>query len=225
MDTYQTLLEEEESRLNLNTDKPKRARHSKKRRHEEVQQQTKVSRIDPIFKTPSKDPERVEVTSQTMDTIIGNPEGFLHISNVDSDGRYILIKNNSDVTENLGGYKIKHSSIDECQVFKFKSYSKLQPGRTVRIWSNCLNSRNSPPSDIIWRSQYKWITGRVTKTLLLNPKGEKMAVFTQRTKYVPQQTVSQTQAPQTPQSSSETPDHVVEAEPQEEQLREACAIM
>ena len=225
MDTYQTLLEEEESRLNLNTDKPKRVLRSRKRHHEGVQHQTKVSRIDPLFKSPSKDPERVEMTSQTLDTVMDNPEGFLHIFNVDSDGRYIHIKNNSDVTENLGGYKIKHSSFDETQVFKFKSYSKLQPGRTVRIWSNCLHARNSPPSDIIWRSQYKWITGRVTKTLLLNPKGEKVAVFTQRTKYVPQQS----HAPQMPQKSAGATEDptaaVVREDPQEEQLREACTVM
>ncbi|KAI6655242.1 Lamin B1 [Oopsacas minuta] len=221
VDTYHTLLEEEEIRLNLNMDKPRRV-FTRKRTSEEVKQQTKVHKIDPIFKSPSNEPERIEMTSQTTDTIVDNPDGFLHISNVDSDGRYILIKNNSDVTENLGSYKIKHSSIEESQIFKFKSYSKLQPGRTVRIWSNCLNARNSPPTDIIWRSQYKWITGRVTKTLLLNPKGEKVAVFTQRTRYVPQQPTAQTL--QSQEQTDIVPDPVVVQDPPE-QLREACSIM
>ena len=222
MDTYHTLLEEEESRLNLNLDKPKRVFSRKRRCSEEIPQQAKVTHVDPIFKSYSNDPETIEMTSQTADTIVDN-QGFLHISNVDSDGRYILIKNNSDTTENLCGYKIKHSSVQECQIFKFKPSSRLQPGKTVRIWANCLNARNSPPTDIVWRSQYKWITGRVTKTLILNPKGEKVAVFTQRTKYVhpPSQLV-------TPQSSQKqtpvVPDPVVVQDPPE-QLREACNIM
>ena len=195
---------------------------SKKRRHEEEIQVTKGPRVDPIFKSPPKDPETIEMTSQTHDTIVDNPEGFLHISNVDSSGRYIVIKNNSDVTENLGEYKIKHSSIDETQVFKFKPHSKLQPGTTVRIWANCLTARNSPPSDVIWRSQFKWITSRVTKTLLINPKGEKVAVFTQRTKFVPQDISAKIQA------SQSTEDPSLPRPPQEggeEPLREACSIM
>ena len=222
MDTYHTLLEEEETRLNLNLDKPKRVFSRKRRFSEEVPQLSKVIHVDPIFKSPSNDPEMTEMTSQTADSIVDN-QGFLHISNVDSDGRYILVKNNSDTTENLGGYKIKHSSVQECQIFKFKPSSRLPPGKTVRIWANCLNARNSPPTDIIWRSQYKWITGRVTKTLILNPKGEKVAVFTQRTKYV--HPPSQFPTPQSPQKQTPVvPDPVVVQDPPE-QLREACNIM
>lgn len=146
--------------------------------------------------------------------------GFLHIYNVDTNGRFIQIKNNSDYTQPLDNFRLIHTCVANKQKFKFKKNSKLQPGAMVRIWSNCHSAKHQPPGDIVGTNQPQWLTGNETLTVLLNDKNEKVAVFTQKMKHAADLDPSEGAT----SSCTATP-QIIEQDIQNENLKEACTIM
>lgn len=59
--------------------------------------------------------------------------------------------------------------------YKYTSRYVLKAGQTVTIWAANAAVTASPPSDLIWKNQNSWGTGRDVKAILKNSPGEEVA--------------------------------------------------
>lgn len=87
---------------------------------------------------------------------------------------YVLIKNNSSVEQNMGGWYLFNPRTG--LKFRFPDDFKLPVGGSVRVHSG-LDGVDTPPTDFYWDVGYLWNdTG--DDVILLNPAGRVMFWYT-----------------------------------------------
>ncbi|KAM7102853.1 lamin-B3-like [Ciconia maguari] len=166
INAYRKMLEGEEQRLKLSpspsshstatqaTSQGRRFLHGKKRKIKE----TKKRGHSTGFKT-------VQHASSS---------GNVSIEEIDADGKFVRLKNNSDEDQPLHGWVLRrHLGSVSDVTYKFPSQFTLPAGQVVTIWGAAAGV--SPgPSDLVWKSQKSWGTGDIGVTLLTND-GEELA--------------------------------------------------
>ncbi|NXT24311.1 LAML3 protein, partial [Syrrhaptes paradoxus] len=101
--------------------------------------------------------------------------GNVSIEEIDTDGKFVRLKNNSDEDQPLHGCVLRrHLGSVSDVTYKFPSQFILQAGQVVTIWS--ATAGVSPgPRDLVWKSQKSWGTEDNISVTLLTDDGEELA--------------------------------------------------
>ncbi|NXF45102.1 LAML3 protein, partial [Oceanites oceanicus] len=167
INAYRKMLEGEEERLKLSpspsslstatpaTSQGRRFLHGKKRKMKEAKKRGHSAG----FKT-------VQHASSS---------GNVSIEEIDADGKFVRLKNNSDEDQPLHGWALRrHLGSVSDVTYKFPSQFTLQAGEVVTIWGAAAGV--SPgPSDLVWKSQKSWGTGDSIGVTLITDDGEELA--------------------------------------------------
>ncbi|NXV28212.1 LAML3 protein, partial [Rissa tridactyla] len=101
--------------------------------------------------------------------------GSISIEEIDEDGRFVRLKNNSDEDQILHGWVLRrhHGSVPDV-TYKFPPLFTLQAGQVVTIWGAAAGV--SPgPSDLIWKSERFWGSRDNIGVKLITDAGEELA--------------------------------------------------
>nr|AAC31543.1 lamin B1 [Xenopus laevis] len=164
---YRKLLEGEEERLKLSPSPSSRVTVSRASSSRAVRTtKGKRKRIDV---------EESEASSSVSIAHSASATGDVSIEEVDMEGKYIRLKNNSEKDQPLGGWELTRTIGEASVNFKFTSRYVLKAGQTVTIWAADAGVTASPPSNLIWKNQNSWGTGEDVKATLKNSQGEEVA--------------------------------------------------
>ncbi|XP_073532777.1 lamin-B1 [Phyllobates terribilis] len=208
---YRKLLEGEEERLNLSPSPSSHVTVSRASSSRSVRTtRGKRKRVDV---------EESEASSSVSIAHSASATGNVSIEELDVDGKFIRLKNNSDQDQPLGGWEIVRRIGETSANYKFTSRYVLKAGQTVTVWASNAGVLASPPSDLIWKNQSSWGTGQDVKVALRNSQGEEVA---QRT------TVFTTSIPEEEEEVDEEVEVVeeIEARPRRQAAdNRSCAVM
>ncbi|RXN08402.1 lamin-L(III)-like isoform X1 [Labeo rohita] len=164
INAYRKMLEGEEKRLNLSPSpiqqssvsrthaQPVRKHWAKKRKHEGTS-----SGLSPSYKLSQHSSSR----------------GNVSIDEIDLDGRYITLKNNSDKDQSLGGWVLRKSEAEAPDVvFQIPSPCVLSAGQTLTIWAAGSVTEQVPRGDLVLRTHETWGPFGEVRVSLLNPQNE-----------------------------------------------------
>ncbi|MBN3272127.1 LAML3 protein, partial [Polyodon spathula] len=161
INAYRKMLEGEEQRLNLS---PSPA------------QRTAVSRTRALR---GKKRKLVETQSQAPSYKISqhsSSTGPVSIDELDLEGNFVKLRNNSEEDQPLGGWILKRNPMSVSDVaYKFPSRFVLRSGQTVTIWASSTGVSPNPPSDLVWKSDTTWGTGDNIRIVLINKNKEETA--------------------------------------------------
>ncbi|XP_030354172.1 lamin-L(III)-like isoform X2 [Strigops habroptila] len=101
--------------------------------------------------------------------------GNISIEEIDADGKFVRLRNNSDEDQLLHGWVLRrHLESVSDATYKFPSLFTLQAGQVVTIWGAAAGV--SPgPSDLVWKSQKSWGSGDSIGVTLITDDGEELA--------------------------------------------------
>lgn len=163
---YRSLLEGEETRLNLSS--PSRP----------------PSAASPILtSTPSaprsfvsRGNKRKRICTQEEDNlvdldVVSNAKGDVEISEQDPEGKFVKIHNKGEKEVSLGGWILLQSADNLETRFKFHRSISIKPSGTVTVWSSDANAIHHPPKDIVMKGQ-TWFVGDLMTTSLINSNTE-----------------------------------------------------
>ncbi|NXM31631.1 LAML3 protein, partial [Oxyruncus cristatus] len=167
INAYRKMLEGEEQRLRLSpspssrsmatptTSRGRRILHGKKRKVKE----SKKRECGAAFKTIQH----------------ASASGNISIEEIDADGKFVRLKNNSNEDQPLHGWVLRrHIGSVSDVTYKFPSQFTLQAGQVVTIWGAAAGV--SPgPRDLVWKSQRSWGTGDSIDVTLITDDGEALA--------------------------------------------------
>ncbi|GAA6104449.1 lamin L3 isoform X1 [Tachysurus ichikawai] len=166
INAYRKMLEGEEQRLNLSPSPSQHAPISrthvqatrkawgKKRKHEGG------TGLSPSYKLSQHSSAR----------------GCVSIEEIDLDGNFIRLKNNSDQDQPLGGWVVRRSQPGGPDIiFKIPSSHTLAAGQTLTIWSAGARVEQKPLSDLVLRSPKSWGAVSDVRVSLLNQYNEETA--------------------------------------------------
>ncbi|KAJ7994751.1 hypothetical protein DPEC_G00252730 [Dallia pectoralis] len=99
----------------------------------------------------------------------------LMLSDIDLKGNYIMLKNNAEQEQPLGGWVVRRSQSDSPDIiFPFPSSCVLAGGNTLTIWGSD-SGLEASPDDLVLKDQRNWgLVDNVIVTLL-SPDDEVMA--------------------------------------------------
>uniref|UniRef100_A0A8D2PQG6 Lamin-B2 n=1 Tax=Zosterops lateralis melanops TaxID=1220523 RepID=A0A8D2PQG6_ZOSLA len=104
--------------------------------------------------------------------------GSISIEEIDLEGKYVQLKNNSEKDQSLGNWRLKRQIGDGDEIaYKFTPKYVLRAGQTVTIWGADAGVSHSPPSVLVWKNQGSWGTGGSIRTYLVNSEGEVGCVY------------------------------------------------
>ncbi|NXV17445.1 LAML3 protein, partial [Cepphus grylle] len=101
--------------------------------------------------------------------------GSVSIEEIDEDGRFVRLKNNSDEDQILHGWVLRrHLGSVPDVTYKFPPLFTLQAGQVVTIWGAAAGV--SPgPSDLVWKSEKFWGSRDNIGVKLITDAGEELA--------------------------------------------------
>ncbi|XP_051737152.1 lamin L3 isoform X1 [Ctenopharyngodon idella] len=170
INAYRKMLEGEEKRLNLSPSpiqqstvsrthaQPGRKSWGKKRKHEGTS-----SGLSPSYKLSQHSSSR----------------GNVSIDEIDLQGRYIKLKNNSDKDQALGGWVLRKSEAGAPDiVFQIPSPCVLNAGQMLTIWAAGAGLEQMPSQgDLVLRTHETWGPFGEVRVSLLNPQNEETAEY------------------------------------------------
>ncbi|KAF3687013.1 Lamin-L(III) Lamin-B3 Precursor [Channa argus] len=165
INAYRKMLEVEEQRLQLSpspsqrTAVPRTHEHSSRKIRGKKRKYEGVSGSSPAHKMSSRSTEH----------------GAVSVAEVDIEGKYVRLKNNSETEQPLGGWVVRRMYQDSGDIsFHIPSPCVLAGGQTLTIWA--AGAEVEPDSgDLILQGQRSWGPITDVRVILLNPKHEEMA--------------------------------------------------
>ncbi|CAO4361875.1 unnamed protein product [Caenorhabditis nigoni] len=173
--TYQALLEGEEERLNLTQDTSKNAsvhhvsfssgaasaqRGVKRRRVVEVNGEDQD--IDYLNR-------RSKLNKETI--------GPVGIDEVDEEGKWVRVANNSEEDQSIGGYKLVVKAGNKEASFQFSARMKLAPHASATVWSAESGAVHNPPEVYVMKKQ-QWPIGENPSARLEDNEGDIVSSIT-----------------------------------------------
>ncbi|XP_078140071.1 lamin L3 [Centroberyx gerrardi] len=165
INAYRKMLEVEEQRLHLSPSPSQRTAVSrthehgvrrlkgKKRKHEGA------SGSSPAYKMSTHSTEH----------------GAVSVAEVDLDGNYIILKNNSEAEQPLGGWSVRRTYPDAGDIsFQIPPTYILAGGQTLTIWAAGAEVE-AHPDDLVLQGHRSWGPVTDVRVILLNPNHEEMA--------------------------------------------------
>ncbi|XP_067290201.1 lamin-B1 [Pseudorasbora parva] len=168
INAYRKLLEGEEERLKLSPSPSSRVTMSRASSSRSV----RTTR----GKRKRMDVEESEASSSVSISHSASATGNICIDELDVDGKFIRLQNNSEQDQPMAGYQLTRTIGDVSAVYKFTAKYTLKAGQKVTIWASNAGVSSSPPADLIWKNQSSWGSGENIKVVLLSPDGEEVAV-------------------------------------------------
>ncbi|XP_075788036.1 lamin-B1 [Pelodiscus sinensis] len=167
INAYRKLLEGEEERLKLSPSPSSRVTVSRASSSRSMRTtRGKRKRIDV---------EESEASSSVSISHSASATGNVSIEEIDVDGKFIRLKNTSEQDQPMGGWEMIRKIGDTSVSYKYTSRYVLKAGQTVTVWAANAGVTASPPSDLIWKNQNSWGTGKDVKVILKNSQGEEVA--------------------------------------------------
>ncbi|XP_069749098.1 lamin-B1 [Narcine bancroftii] len=164
---YRKLLEGEEERLKLSPSPSSRVTVSRATSSRSVRTaRGKRKRIDV---------EESEASSSVSICHQASAIGNIVIEELDVDGKFIRLKNNSEQDQHMGGWEVIRRIGDEIATYRFTTKYMLKAGQTTTIWVSDAGVAPTPPTNLIWKNQKAWGTGSDVKVILRNSQGEEVA--------------------------------------------------
>ncbi|XP_076879158.1 lamin L3 isoform X1 [Brachyhypopomus gauderio] len=162
--TYRKMLEGEERRLNLS---PSPSQHAAESRTQSLRRAVGKKRkyeggsgLSPSYKVSQRSRTR----------------GCVSIEEIELDGSFIRLKNNSDMDQPLGGWVLRKSQPGTCDViFQIPPSCVLRTGQTLSIWSSGAGVEENPPTDLVMRSPQTWGAVSGVQVSLFNAQNEETA--------------------------------------------------
>ncbi|XP_077404752.1 lamin-A-like isoform X2 [Vanacampus margaritifer] len=115
--------------------------------------------------------------ARTRITQQASASGRVTVDEVDQEGKYVRLSNKADEDQNLGNWQVKRQVGSSAAIaFKFPAKFTLKAGQRVTIWAAGAGRNQSPPSDLVWKTQANWGTGDQFQTTLISANGEEMAM-------------------------------------------------
>ncbi|XP_017345330.1 lamin-B1 isoform X2 [Ictalurus punctatus] len=168
INAYRKLLEGEEERLKLSPSPSSRVTVSRASSSRSVRTtRGKRKRVDV---------EESEASSSVSIAHSASATGNICIDELDVDGKFIRLHNNSDQDQAMVGFELTRVIGETSATYKFTPKYVLKAGQKVTIWASNAGVSSSPPTDLIWKNQSSWGTGENIKVALTNPEGEEVAV-------------------------------------------------
>ncbi|KAG5834118.1 hypothetical protein ANANG_G00257980 [Anguilla anguilla] len=121
------------------------------------------------------DVEESEASSSVSIAHSASATGNVCIHELDVDGKFICLSNNSEQDQPMGGFEMTRTIGDSSATYKFTPKYVLRAGQKVTIWASNAGVSSSPPTDLIWKNQSSWGTGEDIQVVLKNPQGEEVA--------------------------------------------------
>ncbi|XP_074023029.1 lamin-B1 [Numenius arquata] len=167
IEAYRKLLEGEEERLKLSPSPSSRVTVSRASSSRSVRTtRGKRKRVDV---------EESEASSSVSISHSASATGNVSIEEIDVDGKFIRLKNTSEQDQPMGGWELIRKIGDTSASYRYTSRYILKAGQTVTIWAANAGITASPPTDLIWKNQNSWGTGKDVKVVLKNSQGEEVA--------------------------------------------------
>ncbi|XP_053127868.1 lamin-L(III)-like [Hemicordylus capensis] len=162
---YRRMLEEEERRLNL-------AGHFSGT-------SGKWGKVDPspLF-PPGRKRKRTVVKTRAHSVVAqrASASGCVSIEEIDTEGRFVKIKNNSNKNQLLGRWTLRRQHGPDLDIiYRFPPRFTLQAGQVTTIWGAREDS-NPGPSDLVWIAQKSWVAGENVVIALHDADGKETAV-------------------------------------------------
>ncbi|XP_059422889.1 lamin-B1 [Carassius carassius] len=168
INAYRKLLEGEEERLKLSPSPSSRVTVSRASSSRSVRTtRGKRKRVDV---------EETEASSSVSIAHSASATGSVCIDELDVDGNFIRLHNNSEQDQPMAGFQLTRTIGDVSATYKFTAKYVLKAGQKVTIWACNAGVSSNPPADLIWKNQSSWGSGQNIKVLLLSPGGEEVAV-------------------------------------------------
>lgn len=165
---YQALLEGEESRLNLTgATSPNVSSHHVS--FASVGQSTQRG----IKRKRQTNGDEYDFMHHQRRYESGNT-GSVSIESADIEGKSITLHNNSDENVQLGGWQLKVTADNREVTYKFNPKLVLHGQSNVTVWSSNSGQKNSPPQNLVMKSQ-NWPLGSNPEAILLDSNGERQA--------------------------------------------------
>ncbi|XP_078251713.1 lamin-B1-like, partial [Rhinoraja longicauda] len=163
---YRKLLEGEEERLKLSPSPSSRVTVSRATSSRSVRTaRGKRKRVDV---EESEASSSVRICHQAFAT------GNIGLEELDVDGKFIRLKNNSEQDQHMGGWELIRKIGDGTASYKFTTKYVLKAGQTTTIWASDAGVVSSP-ANLIWKNHKAWGTGADVKVVLRNLQGEEVA--------------------------------------------------
>ncbi|EGT38006.1 hypothetical protein CAEBREN_12303 [Caenorhabditis brenneri] len=173
--TYQALLEGEEERLNLTQDNSRNTsvHHvSFASGGASAQRGVKRRRVVDV-NAEEQDIDYLNRRSKLNKETIG-PVG---IDEVDEEGKWVRVANNSDEEQTIGGYKLVVKAGNKEASFQFSSRMKLAPHASATVWSAESGAVHNPPEVYVMKKQ-QWPIGENPSARLEDSEGDIVSSIT-----------------------------------------------
>ncbi|XP_062598156.1 uncharacterized protein LOC134259569 isoform X3 [Saccostrea cucullata] len=111
------------------------------------------------------------------DALVFSAVGDIKILEVNQEGKYVRLMNESKQEAEFGGYMIQQNvGGHPVAVYRFPPRTKFPPNCTLTVWAGTNDPiLHQPPSDYVWKEQQKWGTGPECTTILCKPNGQAIA--------------------------------------------------
>ncbi|NWS67012.1 LAML3 protein, partial [Crotophaga sulcirostris] len=167
INAYRKMLEGEEQRLKLS---PSPSSHSTA-----TQETSQERRFLHGRKRKMKETKKRGHSAGFKSVDYASSSGNVSIEEIDADGKFVRLRNNSDEDQPLHGCVLRRrlETVSDA-TYKFPSQFILPAGQIVTVWGAAAGV--SPgPSDLVWKSQKSWGTGDKIGVTLITDDGEKLA--------------------------------------------------
>ncbi|XP_039991306.1 lamin L3 isoform X1 [Xiphias gladius] len=165
INAYRKMLEVEEQRLQLSpspsqrTSIPRTHEHSSRKLRGKKRKHEGASGSSPAYKMSSR----------------STAHGTVSVAEVDTDGKYVRLKNHTETEQPLGGWVVRRMYPDSGDIsFHIPSSCVLAGGQTLTIWAAGAEVE-ADSGDLILQGHRSWGPISDVRVILLNPNHEEMA--------------------------------------------------
>ncbi|XP_028436811.1 lamin L3 isoform X1 [Perca flavescens] len=165
INAYRKMLEVEEQRLHLSPSPsqhaaiPRTHEHSSRKLRGKKRKHEGASGSSPAYKMSSRSTE----------------SGAVSVAEVDADGKYVRLKNNSETEQPLGGWVVRRLYPGSGDLsFHIPPSYVLAAGQTLTIWAAGAEAE-ADPGDLILQGHMSWGPVTEIRVILLNPNQEEVA--------------------------------------------------
>ncbi|KAJ8398299.1 hypothetical protein AAFF_G00428690 [Aldrovandia affinis] len=151
INAYRKMLEGEEQRLNLSPSPSQHGAVARTHTHAVRRQRGKKRKLE----------ARAGVSPSYKISQHSSAQGNVSIDEIDLDGNYVKLRNNSENDQPLGGWVLRKSH-------------RTMP-ETLTIWGAGAGVDPNPPSDLVLKTQRSWGAVDDVRVVLVNPHNEETA--------------------------------------------------
>ncbi|XP_015198503.1 lamin L3 isoform X2 [Lepisosteus oculatus] len=165
INAYRKMLEGEEQRFNLSPGPSPQTAVPRSHAHSSWRPRGKKRKLE----------ERPGVSTGYKISQHSSSVGGVSVDEVDLEGNFVKLRNNSDTDQPIGGWILKNYTAVPGTAFTIPSSFVLRAGQTITIWASGAGVNPNPPSDFVWKNQKTWGTGDDIRIVLLNSRDEVIA--------------------------------------------------